>query len=96
MGAAQKCKQQADDSTDAGPAADETANAQPAPVRAKPTLVKILVQLFFIGLASPFLALRDPGSGLIGLVILFVGLSIAFRMTAAKPLDVDGPYSVRA
>ena len=33
---------------------------------------------------------------LLGLVILFVGLSIAFRMTAAKPLEVDGPYSVTA
>lgn len=46
------------------------------------------------GLASPFLELADPGHGLLGLVILFVGLSIAFRMTAAKPLEVDGPYSV--
>ena len=51
-------------------------------------------QLALFGVASPFLALRSPGGGLIGLVILFVGLSIAFRMTAAKPLAVEGPYSV--
>ncbi len=51
-------------------------------------------QLALWGIASPFLELSDPAHGLIGLVILFVGLSIAFRMTAAKPLDVDGPYKV--
>jgi hypothetical protein len=51
-------------------------------------------QLALWGIASPFLELRDPVHGMIGLVILFVGLSIAFRMTAAKPLDVDGPYKV--
>lgn len=44
--------------------------------------------------ASPFLELEDPAHGLLGLIILFVGLSIAFRMTAAKPLAVDGPYPV--
>ena len=57
---------------------------------------KLLGQLLLFGLASPFLELQNPGSGLLGLVILFVGLSIAFRMTAAKPLEVDGPYSVTA
>lgn len=51
-------------------------------------------QLALWGLASPFLALSRPGGGILGLVILFVGLSIAFRMTAAKPLNVDGPYKV--
>jgi hypothetical protein len=53
-----------------------------------------LGQLALVGLASPFLELQDPGHGLIGLVILFVGLSISYRLTAAKPLDVDGPFSV--
>jgi hypothetical protein len=28
----------------------------------------------------------------IGLVILFVGLSIAWRMTAAQPIKIDGPF----
>jgi|SRR5579859_6835552 len=88
--------QRANESTDAAPAADGTAGVQSAAPKAKPNLVKALVQLFFIGLASPFLELRDPASGALGLLILFVGLSIAFRMTAAKPLEVDGPYSVTA
>jgi hypothetical protein len=30
--------------------------------------------------------------GLLGIVILFVGVSIAIRMTAAKPLVIDGPF----
>jgi len=81
--------------SDAPDAADNAA-AQPAAPKAKPDLVKFLVQALFIGLASPFLELRDPFHGLIGLVILFIGLRIAFRMTAAKALDVDGPYSVTA
>jgi hypothetical protein len=50
--------------------------------------------LLFFGIASPFMELASPGSGIIGLVILFVGLSIAFRLTKAKPLNVDGPYAL--
>ena len=46
------------------------------------------------GLASPFLKFRNPFNGIMGLVILFVGLSIAARLTAAKPLAVDGPFPV--
>ena len=51
-------------------------------------------QLALWGLASPFLELQDPVHGLIGLVILFVGLRIAYRLAAAKALRVDGPYRV--
>lgn len=80
----------ASDATDSG-----SDQPQPAP-RQKANLVKLLVQLLFIGLASPFLELRDPVHGLIGLVILFVGLRIAYSMTAAKTLEVDGPYPVTA
>jgi NADH:ubiquinone oxidoreductase subunit 6 (subunit J) len=54
----------------------------------------VILRLLFFGIASPFLELASPGSGIIGLVILFVGLSIAFRMTKATPLDVDGPYEL--
>jgi hypothetical protein len=52
-----------------------------------------LGQMALLGLASPFLELQDPVHGVIGLFILFIGLSIAFRLTAAKPLEVDGPYN---
>lgn len=54
----------------------------------------LLFQLVLMGLASPFLELQDPFHGLIGLVILFVGLRIAWRLTASTRLEVDGPYTI--
>jgi hypothetical protein len=50
--------------------------------------------LVLIGLASPFLALADPFSGLIGLVILFVGIQIAWKLTAGTTTDILGPFRV--
>lgn len=45
-----------------------------------------LVELIKLGLASPFLELKaDAFHGLIGLVILLVGINIAWKLTAAKP-----------
>jgi hypothetical protein len=49
--------------------------------------------LALLGLASPFLELAEPVSGLIGLVILFVGLKIAWRMTAGAKIEIRGPYN---
>jgi hypothetical protein len=84
--------------SDAQPAAS---NAQPAqaddqqsPQESHPDMVAAIGQLALIGLASPFLELQNPANGLLGLVILFVGLSIAFRMTKAKRLaKFEGPLS---
>jgi len=42
-----------------------------------------------IGLASPFLELQDPFHGIIGLIILFVGIRIAWRLTAGVKLDIQ-------
>ncbi|WP_263358241.1 hypothetical protein [Acidicapsa ligni] len=53
-----------------------------------------IAQLALVGLASPFMELANPFHGVIGLFILFIGLRIARTMTAAKPLYVDGPYSM--
>ncbi|HVU48168.1 MAG TPA: hypothetical protein VHD85_18715 [Terracidiphilus sp.] len=88
-------------SQQAGTTADSKTNGQQASTqpdgqKKHVSLGAALAQLALIGLASPFLELAEPGSGILGLLILFVGLSIAFRMTAAKPLDVDGPYGVTA
>lgn len=52
-------------------------------------------KLMVLGLASPFLELRDPVHGLIGAVILFIGLRIAWRMTAAEPGPVEGPFRIK-
>lgn len=52
-----------------------------------------LLQLAFVGLASPFMDLMgDPFHGLIGLVILFVGLRIAWKITAGSELQILGPF----
>ena len=86
------------DGSSTQPAAD--ANSESAsPAAAAPTTKAsanygaLAGQLLFLGLASPFMELQDPVHGIIGLFILFIGLRIAWRLTASQPLEVDGPYS---
>lgn len=57
-------------------------------------LIHFWPRLLWRGLASPFLDLQNAFHGIIGLFILFIGIRIAWTMTAAKPLAVDGPYSI--
>ena len=58
------------------------------------TVASALAYLAFLGLASPFLELgSSPLNGLIGLVILSVGIRIAWQLTRGHPpLVVDGPF----
>jgi hypothetical protein len=53
----------------------------------------LLGRLAWLGIASPILGLRDTVSGLIGLVILFVGIRFAWRFTAGQTLQVSGPFT---
>jgi hypothetical protein len=62
---------------------------------AKPGAAKAIGVLAVLGLASPFLELADPVHGLIGLVILFVGIRIAWQLTARKQPDIVGPLEPR-
>lgn len=56
-----------------------------------------LAYLAFLGVASPFLEFSNPMNGLLGLIILLVGMRIAWRMTAGNPnSQVEGPYENRA
>jgi hypothetical protein len=55
-----------------------------------------LGELTLLGLASPFLDLSNPTHGLIGLLILFVGLRIAWRITGQRPVSIVGPVSAAA
>jgi len=57
-------------------------------------LGKAFGSLFLIGIASPILGLQDPINGAIGLIILFVGLQIAWKTTAGSVFEVEGPYNV--
>ena len=52
--------------------------------------------LLFAGLASPFLELQEGFSGLIGLVIIFVGIRIAWKMTGAPQREILGPFQANA
>ena len=62
-----------------------------------PNLGALAGQLVLWGLASPFLEFTaNPGGAALGLFILFIGLRIAWSMTRARALAVDGPYSVTA
>ncbi len=81
------------DATEGTSAPDNAQGAQPDAQQSHMSFGAAAGQLVLIGLASPFLELQNPGSGIMGLIILFVGLSIAFRLTKARPLDVDGPFN---
>ena len=50
------------------------------------------LQLVYFGLASPFLELQSPVQGMIGLVILLVGIRIAWRLTAGTETQIFGPF----
>jgi hypothetical protein len=54
---------------------------------------KALGALAVMGLTSPFLGLSHPPQGFISLIILFVGLRIAWRITAGRPVIIVGPIS---
>jgi len=75
--------------------ATETENSQPDQTQPKPKLSfgAAILQLLVIGLASPFLELQDPVHGIIGLVILMVGIRIAWQITVgSRRANIEGPY----
>jgi hypothetical protein len=73
-----------DDST-----AGETPQSQKKPDL---NLGKAFLGLAILGLASPFLELQNPIQGGLGLIILFVGIRIAWQMTAGKSIQILGPF----
>jgi hypothetical protein len=71
-------------------------SAAPAPVRA-PHHVNyglLILSLLYAGLASPFLELaQSPFQGVIGIVILLVGIRIAWQITGGpSTTPVSGPF----
>jgi hypothetical protein len=71
--------------------------AVPAPAaKPAPSFGKFLLgiaMLLGIGLISPFLALASsPAGGLLGLFIIFIGISAAWRLTHQPRAEVDGPF----
>jgi len=69
---------------------------QPALRAEKPqvSLGTWLGRVVLIGLASPFIELSgSPGWGALGLLILFFGMRIAWRIAAGRPFGVYGPFA---
>ena len=75
-------------------ASDADAASQPSSA-GKPgmNLAKALGLLALVGLASPFLELQNPLNGALGLLILFIGINIAWRLTAGPKIDILGPFT---
>jgi hypothetical protein len=75
---------------------NESGNPDTRPAKKPPvSALQAIGGLLFLGLASPFLELSSPVSGAIGLFILFIGMRIAWRMTADHSASlVDGPFAV--
>ena len=59
------------------------------------TVGKLIGTLLFYGLASPFLELQNPLNGALGIVILLVGIRIAWRLTGAPKIDILGPFQTK-
>jgi hypothetical protein len=87
----QEQKQAAPPSSDSAGTADKPATGQPAKGESM-SFGEAIGKLALIGLASPFLELADEPGGIIGLIILFVGLRIAWKITAQSPVQVSGPF----
>jgi hypothetical protein len=76
--------------------ADPAGTAPAAPARHPASLSGLLGSLLLAGLASPFMELWTSGpsiSAIIGLFILFIGIRIAWQMTAGSgTASVIGPF----
>lgn len=73
------------------PSADKPATGQKSNGE-KISFGAALGKLALIGLASPFWELADEPGGIIGLVILFVSMLAAWKITARSPLQLSGPF----
>jgi hypothetical protein len=66
--------------TSSSAGAQSSESSSPAPAKKK-DWTSAIGQLALWGLASPFLQLREPFHGAIGLFILFIGIRIAWQLT---------------
>jgi hypothetical protein len=77
-------------------AAQQQTDAQPAPRAEKPRISfrTWLGTVVLLGLASPFIQLTGNLLwGVIGLLILFWGVRIAWRITAGRQFEIYGPFA---
>jgi hypothetical protein len=55
----------------------------------------LCVAAVLLGLAAPFLQLQNPAHSIPAIVLLILGLRLAWHVTAAKQLSLDGPYPAK-
>ena len=73
---------------------DEAPNPPEKPPGAAGTIVALTVLVAFC-MAAPLLEIASGLNGILGLLILFFGLSQAWRMTARDERALSGPYSTK-
>lgn len=75
--------------------AQQRAQASDSTTAVKPKMspLKAIGVLSIVGLLSPFLDLANPAHGVIGLIILFVGIRIAWTLTAGRAVSIIGPIN---
>ena len=83
---------QVNDATAQASAQPQASGPGTAPATKK-SVAETLGVLVLLGLASPFLEMVEPMHGIIGLIILLVGVQIAWKITAARKLDIAGPIN---
>jgi hypothetical protein len=62
---------------------------------ARPSLAEALIKLALLGIASPLVEIWEGGPSIgwaVGIVILIVGIRIAWQLTAGKTLEIYGPF----
>jgi hypothetical protein len=82
----QKSEQSSQQATTSG------APVEPRETAQAPSLGRTLLLLALIAAAAPFLALGSGTSGILTIVIIFFGLSRAWRLTGRTDILVMGPY----
>jgi hypothetical protein len=78
------------------PSASGTPSQPPSSAKPKMNTLKAFGLLALVGLASPFLELENPLNGALGLLILFVGMNIAWRLAAGPKIEILGPFAASA
>lgn len=86
-----------DDASSSQNSSPSSTNTKPAsPAKPKMGILKAFGLLALVGLASPFLELENPFNGALGLVILFVGMNIAWKLAAGPKIEILGPFAASA
>lgn len=86
----------ASSSQNSSPSSTNTPSQHASPAKPKMSILKAFGLLALVGLASPFLELENPLNGALGLIILLVGMNIAWKLAAGPKIEILGPFAATA